>query len=199
MDRLDQEKAELRKSLRAKRAEARANWAEAHRDASAEDVMREHLTRAGLWRDEAIVGVFLPIRSELDPVAMVRGRARAIALPVMVEKDAPLAFRIWQDGDPLVARAWGIREPEATAPECAPDIVIVPLLGVDRQGYRIGYGGGFYDRTLAKLRAANTKLLAVGIGYDEQIVDSVPRGPYDEPVDAILTPAGLTMVAPARN
>ena len=195
MSSLDDQKAQLRKTLRAKRAEAQAAWSATHPNIAPEDVMRAHVQRARLWSQDAIVGVFLPIRSELDPVAIVSGTASQLALPVMVEKDAPLVFRAWQDGDPLVERAWGIREPAATAPECVPDVVIVPLLGVDADGYRIGYGGGFYDRTLAKLKAENADLLSVGLGYDEQKVDSIPRGPYDEPVDAILTPAALTMVA----
>jgi len=140
-----------------------------------------------------VISSYLAIGSELDPVplAAALGRAGAtIALPVMVDKDAPLVFRAWSPGEPLVARMWGIQEPAVTAAVVEPDAVLVPLLIVDGAGNRLGYGGGFYDRTLNDLRARKS-VVAVGVAYPVQRVDEVPHEAYDEPLDYVLTPAGL--------
>lgn len=140
------------------------------------------------------VSSYLAIGSELDPEPLVQ-RLRAlgvtIALPVMVAKSAPLEFRAWAAGDPLVAREWGIREPGPECPVVSPGIVLVPLLEVDGSGNRLGYGGGFYDRTLNRLRS-EAGCVAVGLGYSTQRVDAVPHAAYDEPLDYLLTPDGLT-------
>ena len=112
-----------------------------------------------------------------------------LALPVIAGKGKPLIMRAWKLGERLQKKTWGIKEPLPDAPEVHPDIVLVPLLAFDAEGYRLGYGGGFYDRTLAKLRAVKP-IIAIGVAYDEQRVDAVPRGSYDEPVDWMLIPSG---------
>jgi len=147
-------------------------------------------------RPAPVVSGYLPIGSELDPVPLMTELAAngaSLALPVMVAKAHPLQFRAWQRGRALIQRQWGIREP---GPECAvvmPDILLVPLLLVDGAGFRLGYGGGFYDRTLAALRQTK-EIVAIGVGYDSQRVDTVPIGPYDQPLDFILAPSGLEAV-----
>lgn len=113
----------------------------------------------------------------------------ALALPVIEGKGKPLVMRGWRPGDPLEERTWGIGEPLASAPEVEPDIVLVPLLAFDAAGYRLGYGGGFYDRTLEKLRRLKP-VVAIGLAYDELRVDAVPRDEYDQPCDWVLTPSG---------
>jgi 5-formyltetrahydrofolate cyclo-ligase len=84
---------------------------------------------------------------------------------------------------------WGIAEPKADKPQVEPDVVLVPLLAFDRRGWRLGYGGGFYDRTLAGLRRRKP-IVAVGLAYDGQEVDAVPRLEYDQRLDWVLTPSG---------
>ena len=108
------------------------------------------------------------------------------ALPVVVAKNAPLLFRQWAPGEALVLGRWDIQIPPETAPEVRPDVLLVPMLAFDRKGYRMGYGGGFYDRTLAKLRALK-KVTAIGIAYAGQEIDMVPRDEHDQPLDWIMT------------
>lgn len=146
----------------------------------------------------AVISSYRPIGDELDPgplEATVAARGHAITLPVMRGRDRPLVFRLWRPGDAMVERAWGIREPTEAAPEAEPDIVIVPLLAFDAAGFRLGYGGGFYDRTLAWLRSRRA-VVAVGLAFSEQQVDAVPHLDYDQPLDLILTPAGPIPVPP---
>jgi 5-formyltetrahydrofolate cyclo-ligase len=138
------------------------------------------------------VSAFLAIGEEINPALLMsrlhRGGA-AIGLPVMVGKGKPLEFRTWSPGAPLVTRMWGIREPDQTAPLLEPDVLLVPLLAFDRTGQRLGYGGGFYDRTLQHLRARRS-VVAVGLAFASQEVDAVPHLDYDQRLDWVLTPEG---------
>jgi 5-formyltetrahydrofolate cyclo-ligase len=140
------------------------------------------------------VSLFLPIGTEIDtrPLAeRLRNRGHVVALPVMQARSAPLLFRAWAPGSPLVERKWGIREPADDAPVVTPRVLFVPLLAFDRQGFRLGYGGGFYDRTLARLRAEPELPTAIGLGFDCQRVDAVPHLDYDQRLDLVLTESGL--------
>lgn len=140
-----------------------------------------------------IVSSYLAIGSELDPAplaAKLTELGATIALPVMVAKAAPLEFRAWAPGDPLVAREWGIREPASSCPVVEPDMLLVPLLLVDRTGHRLGYGGGFYDRTLSQLRARKP-IVAIGLAHPLQMVDAVPQEVYDEALNYVLSPSGF--------
>src|SRR6266850_508507 len=115
----------------------------------------------------AIVSGFSPMKSEINPVPLMRKLADAgarLALPVVAGKGKPLIMRAWKFGEPLAAGVWGIREPKSEAPEVAPDILIVPLLAFDRRGHRIGYGAGYYDMTIARLRAMKP-VAAIGIAF----------------------------------
>jgi 5-formyltetrahydrofolate cyclo-ligase len=112
-----------------------------------------------------------------------------LALPVMQGKGRPLLFRAWVPGDATAAAQWGIAEPLPEKPALEPDVVLVPLLAFDAHGYRLGYGGGFYDRTLGRLRGKKP-VTAVGIGYDELRIDAVPHLDYDQRLDWVLTPSG---------
>jgi 5-formyltetrahydrofolate cyclo-ligase len=133
------------------------------------------------------------IHGEVD-VAMLLARLEArnmeIALPAVVKMDGPLVFRRWKPGDALVQGEYGVEVPPQEAPVVVPDLVIVPLLAFDGRGHRLGYGKGYYDRTLADLRFANPKLLAVGVAYKMQAVRSVPAEKSDEPLDAVVTEDG---------
>jgi 5-formyltetrahydrofolate cyclo-ligase len=101
-------------------------------------------------------------------------------------KGKPLIMRAWSFGEPLDSGVWGIREPKPEAPEVAPDILIVPLLAFDRTGNRIGYGAGYYDMTIGKLRAMKPTV-AIGIAFAAQQIDAVPVTPRDARLDLVLT------------
>ena len=139
-----------------------------------------------------IISGFLSIGSEVDVAPTLNamaGRGCQICLPCVIAPRTPLVFRLWKQGDALIEESFGTRAPAATATEVQPDILIVPLLSFDRAGYRLGYGGGFYDRTLEMLRKTKP-VLAVGVAYSGQQVDAVLRGPYDQPLDWILMESG---------
>jgi 5-formyltetrahydrofolate cyclo-ligase len=137
----------------------------------------------------AIVSGFMPLKSEINPLPLMRKLAEAgaqLALPAVAGKGQPLIMRAWAFGAPLASGVWGIREPMADAPAVDPDVLIVPLLAFDRRGDRLGYGAGYYDMTLTALRARKP-VVAVGIGYAAQEVDRVPTTPRDARLDLVLT------------
>jgi 5-formyltetrahydrofolate cyclo-ligase len=142
----------------------------------------------------AIAG-FASLPEELDVVPLLErlhGAGHRICLPVMQGKAKPLAFRAWAPGDVMDVKLWGIREPNPDQPELEPDVLLVPLLAFDRHGWRLGYGGGFYDRTLRAHRTRNP-ITAIGVGFADQEVDAVPHLDYDERLDGVLTPEGLRL------
>ncbi|MEZ5849584.1 MAG: 5-formyltetrahydrofolate cyclo-ligase [Hyphomicrobiaceae bacterium] len=139
-----------------------------------------------------VVSGFLSFGDEINTMPLLRRLAEAgydLCLPVMQGKAKPLLFRRWRPGDAMDTAVWGIREPKATQPELQPSVLLVPLLAYDRSGLRLGYGGGFYDRTIHGLRKA-AAVTTVGLAFAEQEVDAVPHLDYDEHLDWILTPAG---------
>ena len=119
----------------------------------------------------------------------LHGEGHALAMPVMQGKGLPLVFRAWAPGDAMDRAVWGIAEPRADKPVLEPDIVLVPLLAFDAAGRRLGYGGGYFDRTLRGLRARKS-IVAIGLAYDESQVDAVPHLDYDERLDWVLRPSG---------
>jgi 5-formyltetrahydrofolate cyclo-ligase len=140
----------------------------------------------------AIVGGFMPIGEEISPLplmARLRAGGYRLALPVMMSKGQPLQFRAYTPGDSLIAAVWGIREPAPEQPVLQPDVLLAALLAFDDRGFRLGYGGGYYDRTINGLRRIKP-LITIGLAFDEQRVDAVPHLDYDEPLDWILTPSG---------
>lgn len=148
-----------------------------------------------IWRYEqpveppAIVSGFWPMAEELDirPLMIeLINQGCQIALPVVVAKKQPLVFRAWRPGDPLEAGAFGTLQPTVRRATVEPEVLIVPLLAVDEEGWRLGYGGGFYDRTLEALRARK-RVIAVGVGFNEQIVPEVPHDLNDQRLDWLLT------------
>ena len=137
----------------------------------------------------AIIAAYLPIGSEIDikPLtAALAAQGHDIALPVCLAKSEPVIFRRYKQGDKLAPDAMNILAPTQDAETLVPHIVLLPLLGFDRDGMRLGRGGGYYDRTLAALRA-HGKSRAFGIAYDMQMVDKCPPGPHDQAVDAVIT------------
>tara|TARA_R110002110_G_scaffold106423_27_gene266868 strand:+ start:2764 stop:3330 length:567 start_codon:yes stop_codon:yes gene_type:complete len=134
---------------------------------------------------------FMPIRTEIDPTpAMAEAAAYGpVAVPVIEAAGRPLKFALWQPETAMVPGPFGARIP--AAPEyIEPEILIVPLLSFDRSGHRLGYGGGFYDRTLEKLRSQRATL-AIGFAFAGQEVDRAPIEATDQPLDLIVTETGV--------
>ena len=137
----------------------------------------------------AVVSGYSPMKSELNPVPLMRmlsGLGAQIALPVVKGRGKPLIMRAWSFGAPLSPGVWGIREPTADAPEVFPDIMLVPLATIDRAGHRIGYGAGYYDMTIARIRAMKP-MIAIGLAFAAQESDKIPAEPHDAPLDLVLT------------
>ncbi|ODT97942.1 MAG: 5-formyltetrahydrofolate cyclo-ligase [Rhodospirillales bacterium SCN 65-16] len=135
------------------------------------------------------VSGFWPIKDEIDIVPLMAGLHAdgcTIALPVVQLKGQRLLFRIWRPGDVLEAGVFGTVQPSSRCAVVEPDALLVPLLACDREGWRLGYGGGFYDRTIEELRRKRP-VTAVGVGFDGQFLPEVPHGPDDQRLDWLLT------------
>ncbi len=148
----------------------------------------EGLRVARLWAP-SVVSAFHPIREEPDALALLGALMNdgfETALPVIAGRGAPLTFRLWRPGDPAAVGPMGIPEPLETAPAVEPDLLFVPLACFDRRGHRIGYGAGYYDRSLERLRAMKT-VHAVGVAYGVCEVAAVPYEAHDQRLDAIVT------------
>ena len=149
---------------------------------------QEGLRLARLWRPET-VSAFHPLRDEPDTLPLLATLAKggfATALPVVVGRGSPLIFRLWRPGDLTRAGPMSLREPLEEAPAVDPDLLFVPLACFDRLGHRIGYGAGFYDRTLARLRAMKP-VRAIGVAYGVSEVAAVPYEAHDQSLDAVVT------------
>lgn len=147
-------------------------------------------------RQGDVVSGFWPMGEEIDvrPLLIsLHGLGAVCCLPATGPRGQPLSFRRWLPGDELVSGTFGTREPTPEAVTVRPDILIVPLLAFDRWGWRLGYGGGYYDRTLAALRAVGP-VVAAGVGFAAQEVISVPHGETDEPLDWVVTEEGARRV-----
>lgn len=136
-----------------------------------------------------IVSGFSPIKTEFNPVPLMRKLADAgasLALPVVAGRGLPLTMRAWKFGDEMASGVWGIREPKPDSPEVFPDILLVPLAAFDREGQRIGYGAGHYDRTIQRLREMK-KVAAIGVCFAVQEIEHVPATAFDQRLDLVLT------------
>lgn len=152
-------------------------------------MMAERGLPAEIGTARGIVSGFIPYKSEITTIPMLERLSHdgwRTCLPVVIGADEPLLFRAWVPGEPLVPGAWDIPVPRADAPELLPDVLLVPMLAFDRKGFRLGYGGGFYDRTLEKLRALK-QVVAIGVAYHAQMVEEVPIGLHDAPLDFVMT------------
>lgn len=137
-----------------------------------------------------VLAGYHPIRGEADVLPLLdalAGRGVVTALPAIVGPDKPLRFRQWSVGEPTVTGPYGIQEPMPGRPVLRPDVVLVPLLAFDRIGRRLGYGAGYYDRTLAALRAEGLGFCSIGVGYSGQELLLVPADALDQPLDWIVT------------
>ena len=162
-------------------------------DPSTRTALSARLALVGLewarrWRPR-VIAAYSPIRDEPDSrplLAALQAHGFATALPVVRGRSAPLAFRLWRAGEPLLRGALGAPEPGAAAPLVEPDLLFVPLAAFDRRGHRIGYGAGFYDHALRRLRASGP-IRAVGVAYSVSEIAAAPDEPHDQRLDFILT------------
>ena len=176
----------------AARVAARARREDAHRDlgATAPGLFADHFFHSIPVPRHGVLAGYVPLNHEADPgelMAEAQRRGYRTCLPRVAARAQPLKFLEWAPGDPLAPGAHGTREPMAGRPELVPDIVIVPMLAFDPAGIRLGYGGGYYDRTLAALREGGRRVLAVGLAYAEQGADRLPADGHDQPLDWIVT------------
>ena len=179
----------------AAKAELRAVAAERRREAvlslpRAGEELRDRFLAAIPVAGHEIVSAFWPLADELDTrplISALAARGHTIGLPVVIKRGLPLLFRRWTPDTALVQGPFRVMTPPPEALEVVPSLLIVPLLAFDRPGYRLGYGGGFYDRTLHKLRGAAGRILAVGVALSAQEVDAVPRDDTDQPLDWVVT------------
>ena len=169
-------------------------------DAATRERFRQRID-ACLWRSfpglaAARLAFCWPIRGEYDarPLAeRLRARGAVTALPVVVAPGQPLVFREWHPGVALASGPLGIPHPVGSDP-VTPTVALVPMVGWDDAGYRLGYGGGFFDRTLASLEQ---KPVAIGVGYELARMETIRPQPWDVPMDWIVTERGLYRRDPA--
>ena len=143
---------------------------------------------------KGIYAAYLPIRSELSPlplVAALADRSIVTAMPVTPPPGNPLTFYRWAPGMRLDDGPYGTKQPPFNSERIIPDVILAPMLAFDADCWRLGYGGGFYDRSIAELRESGHEVVAIGIAFGGQQVDKVPTGSYDMPVDAVWTPDGV--------
>lgn len=179
-------KVALRAKAKAGRAVAAAAAPKA--GARAAEVFMAQLAPRLALAPGLVVAGYRPIGSELDPdplISTLSAHGACLCLPVVVEKGAPLGFRAWSPGEALAMGAFGAEIP-AEGEALTPSVLITPLLAFDRCGGRLGYGGGFYDRTLQALRAGDG-CTAIGLAYAAQEIDAAPQEPTDQPLDAVVT------------
>jgi 5-formyltetrahydrofolate cyclo-ligase len=189
---------EIKRGLRLALLQDRAALMASHAD-TARLAIRDRYLAAFDPPPGTVVSAFWPMPGELDLRPLLdalHARGCVCALPVVAGRQAPLLFRSWEPGVVLVTSRFGIAEPGPDRPEVRPQHTLVPLLAFDDEGYRLGYGGGFYDRTLAALRSDGAgPLVAIGVGLEAQRRPTLPREPFDERLDWLVTEEGVTRVA----
>lgn len=181
---LNNTKRRLRQMGKARRAALPPDERAAAAAAIADRVLNAVGAPAGtLWAGYAAVGAEADVRPLLLRLA---ARGHALALPAVVGRDRPLVFRAWAPGDDVVPGRYGIPCPPESAAPCRPAVVLVPLVGFDRHGRRLGHGAGYYDRTLEALRQQGP-VTAIGIAFAVQEMPKVPTGDHDQLLDWIVT------------
>jgi 5-formyltetrahydrofolate cyclo-ligase len=195
---LTDQKAALRKTIYARRREAHAADLAANGEVSR--AAMDHFLAARLHTGAGVISGFCPIRTEIDPTPLMEALHAAghrLCVPVIQGRGLALKFREWHPGIEMTEGAFGALVP-AAGDWLEPQLLIAPLLAFDALGWRLGYGGGFYDRSLEGLRAKR-RTLAVGFAYSVQQVDAVPREATDQRLDAIATEHGVMQIVGGRD
>ncbi|MEZ5758009.1 MAG: 5-formyltetrahydrofolate cyclo-ligase [Emcibacteraceae bacterium] len=177
------DKKSLREASLIRRAEAKAK----DNGMAARKIASQVIMLPELDEIRTISG-FIPINDEMDCLTILKVLHAArfpLCLPTIRAKKEPLEFNSWDLREPLDNGPFGTKQ--STGAIVSPDVLLVPLLAFDKNGARLGYGGGYYDRTLEKLRNKNPDVIAIGIAYDDQKLDSVPTESYDQPLDMVIT------------
>ena len=186
---IDRLKADLRQEQRKKRAELfKRSTPEIYVAAAG------HFLKSIVLPSGGVIAGYWPLKDEFDSRPLLEGIAAQggrLALPVVAGDQGRLIFREWAPGAPLAPAGFGTLGPRENAQEVLPDLVITPLLAFDRRGCRLGYGGGFYDRSLTALRASGKYNLSIGLGFSAQRVQQVPVGDMDARLDGIVTETGV--------
>jgi 5-formyltetrahydrofolate cyclo-ligase len=191
---IDEQKKTFRTQAKATRLEAFHQVPEA-----GEQIAQQLLSLA--FSTGANISAFWPLAEELDTLPLLHAlhkQGHQMLLPVMLGAGKPLEFGTWQPGDVLKEAAFKTLEPSDDKARLAPDIMLCPLLAFDRRGYRMGYGGGFYDRSIAQLQQQGN-LLTIGIAFAAQEVAEIPTGEYDMPLDMIVTEQEVIRIVPDTN
>ena len=188
--------AVFRDALRREKIAARRALAPAvHAAASAR--ICDHLAGFLAARPSGALGWCVAVRGEVDCLPLAAALVAAgwsLSMPVVEASNAPMRFRGWHPGAPMGVDPHGIPVPATT--ECAPPgILLLPVVAFDVAGYRLGYGGGYFDRTLAALATQGKRPLTIGVGFDLARVDSIRPAPHDIPLDAVVTESGLCMLS----
>jgi 5-formyltetrahydrofolate cyclo-ligase len=180
---------EAKAALRLKAHAARAAILHSTRADSAKAVANHFFTSVSLAPGDIVAG-YWRIKDEMDcqPILVrLMDSFQPVCLPVVLGDDQPLELRLWEQGAPLYEAGFGTLAPSELSPQVEPDVIIMPLLGFDKRGTRLGYGGGYYDRTLERL--SKTPRL-IGIAFAAQELEDIPRETHDVPLDAIVTEHG---------
>jgi 5-formyltetrahydrofolate cyclo-ligase len=190
---LVQRKAALRAEALDRRAGIPASYAEQAAEAVAMRLIDELAIPSG-----TVVAGYWPLSGELDPrpgLDRLRARGHPLALPRLDGRDQPLVFLAWDAGDVLVQGTFKLLEPDPARPVRVPEVVLAPLLAFDRRGGRLGYGKGYYDRTLSHLQSRSLRPLVIGIAFADQEIEDVPTGPADVLLDGVITETALHLFA----
>jgi 5-formyltetrahydrofolate cyclo-ligase len=180
---------EAKAALRLKARSARAAILNSTRSDAAKAVA-EHFFKAVVLAPGEIVAGYWRIKDEMDcqPILIrLMDSFQPVCLPVVLGDEEPLELRLWEQGAPLYEAGFGTLAPSELAPQVEPDVIVMPLLGFDKRGTRLGYGGGYYDRTLERL---SKRPRLVGIAFAAQEFEDIPREPHDIPLDVIVTEHG---------
>lgn len=185
---------EAKAALRVRAHNQRAGFFNSLR-ADASNAAAGHFFQGVALAPGEIVAAYWPIRDELDvrPVlTRLVDSGQPVCLPVVLGDGMPLELRLWEQGAPLYPSGFGTLAPDELAPHAEPDVILMPLLGFDKQGTRLGYGGGYYDRTLMGL---NKRPKLIGFAFAVQQFEYIPREAHDVPLDAVVTEKGITHFA----
>lgn len=181
---------EAKAALRSESHKRRAQLHPSLRVDAARDAVGHFLHGVDIGKAE-IVAAYWPIRDELDIKSLIgkmMDAGQLVCLPVVIGPEQPLELRLWQEGAPLYEAGFGTLAPEDGALQVEPDVILMPLLGFDHRGTRLGYGGGYYDRTLAYLKK---RPRLIGFAFARQEIEFIPRQPHDVPLDTVVTELGV--------
>lgn len=181
--------AHTKSALRRKALDKRSALGTKEREKAADEASKHFLQDSSLEGKQTIAA-YWPIKNEIDPLPLLQRleeRGHKICLPVVTGKNQPLIFRLWQRGDSLFPAGFDMMVPGDNVKTTIPDLIILPLVAFDKTGTRLGYGGGYYDRTIGAMKKSPT---LTGFAFSVQELDNIERERHDVPLDIIVTEKG---------